>query len=387
MALEDNEMLDRALDAAEAQMIDSQVEEAPAPTTTDARVEEAVEVQVADQLKAEAKTRDEKTGKFVKGAKATDAAPTQVTDQQEAAEVETAQVEAQGEQPQAAAAIEMPTFWSAELKAAAAKAPKEVVEAFTKYDAQRAQWANRMQAEADRGKALEKQLWSDFESPEEIQNHKAQLQAQGIRSVGEEISRYRAWDKLFRTDVKSGVIALMAKNGLTPYDLLESGGGEEQYQSDPRTEQALQAAEEAKREAAELKAAYQRERARSGEAQIEAFKQAKDPRGVTRAQYFDLYKPQITEAFVTILEQNPHLAEPVALEHAYEYIVGEAIKAHGGVAKPVVAATPVADVKKAKAAASSVTGAPKSGTMTRKPGAKTIDEAMDRAEEKLAHAR
>lgn len=390
MALEDNEILDRALDAAEARMIPET--EAPAP---DARVEEAAEVETLKEVEKQSKesrTRDA-SGKFLKGGKAAaapaaepeaEAAPDeQVSDQApDGTEVE---AEAQGEDPQGSTPIDLGPFWSADEKAAIAKAPRDVQQLVAQKEAQRTQWAHRLQVEADRGRTIEKQLWADFDSPQAIEAHKAQLGVQGIRSVGEEISRYRAWDRVFRTDPKQGIVSLLQKNGLTPYDLMnEDAGGE--YPTDPRTEQALQAAEDAKRAADETRSYLERERMNAGQAQLEGFRQGKDSSGTVRAQFFDLYRPQITATFKQILEQHTGVSETDALNHAYEFVVGEARRAFGvtGAAKSQAdQAQAIANAKKAKAAASSVTGAPKSGTVPQRPRAKTIDEAMDRAEEQL----
>lgn len=396
MALEDNEMLDRAMDAAEAKlMIDDEPEAAPARSEADPELEDAL---TSEALKAEkpvkqARGERDNSGKFRKAAKteepaAEEASEEQVSDQ--TAEVETGAEVAQGEEPQGEAPTEMPAFWSAEMKAAIAKAPREAQEAFIQYDAQRSQWANRMQVEADRGKAVEKGMWADFESQEAIEAHKSQLALAGMKHPVEELHRYRAWDRVFKSDVRQGIAALLQKNGLTPYDLLNEDQGEPQYQTDPRVEEAIRAANEAKKAAEEFKTYTDNQKIQAGQSQLESFRQGKDTSGQVRSTYFDLYRPQITQAFQTILGQNPNIPEADALNHAYEFVVKEAKKVFGinGSVKP--AAPAVADVKKAKIAASSVTGAPKSGTVTPRSKLKgssfneRLESALDNAEEQLS---
>ncbi len=379
MALDESDILDRAMDAAEAQMLDAQDTEAPEPKVESAPEEAATEQEPAQEEEkpvAKSSSRDEK-GKFTK-AQREETEQISETEQDVAAE------------PQAQAeSVTPPMFWSPEHKSIFAKAPVEAQKAILHYENQRNVYVNRLENEVNRAKEFDKRLYSDMQSPDEIRQHKDQLRLSGIRDEVEELHRYRTWDRIFKHDIKTGIADLMAKNNLTPYDYIDDGNNQTQnYQGDPRVEQALQAAEEAKQLAQQYQEQIEQQRTQSSLAQVEAFKQGKDSSGQSRAQYFDFYKPQIINAMQEILQARPDIAELEALNHAYEFVIGETRKVFGvNASKP--SAQPV-DSRKAKMAASSVTGAPSRAMTNTRPklSGKTdrdkIDEAMDLAEEAMS---
>ena len=180
----------------------------------------------------------------------------------------------------------------------------------------------------------------------------------------------------------------MTKNGLSPYDFLQEQGYEElpQY-NDPRIEQALQEAAEAKKAADEYKSQLEEEKQRIVLSTVEQFKNAKDSSGQARRAFAEMHAPQISMAVETIQSRNPNMPLDQALSHAYDFVLTETRKALGVQVTPKAMMQPVQtqkpQVQKAKAAASSVSGAPTSASLAKKPGAKSIDEALDRAEEAM----
>lgn len=390
MGIEEKDMIDRAMDAAEAKIVDS-VEAAP-----DAPAEDLVETQsIVEGQEREAAPADKtrgKDGKFVKGRPAAPEADgdpeEQVSDQ--VAEADNTEATAQGDEPQGGEPIEMPAFWSAEERAAVAKAPREVQAIIARKEAQRTEWANRIATETERARSFEKRLYADMDSQESVQAHKAQLQMSGIRDEVDELHRYRAWDRVFRTDARAGIAALMQKNGLSPYDFAEDANGS-QYPNDPRIEEAARIAQEAKQAADAARAELDRERETNLISQVNAFRQGKDSTGQTRAEFAAMYAQQIEATYNEIKRIEPYTPDMSALDKAYEHVLGHVRKFHGIAQKPQIAVaskTPeqaIAQAKKAKAAAGSVSGAPSSGTAAARPRLKgknfneKLDAALDNA--------
>lgn len=367
MALEDTDMIDRAMDAAEAKTIEV---EAP---TVDREVEAAETKIYKEATEKPAKSRDT-SGKFSKEARKIEAIAPQepdITDQDANVEQE--------------AAVEippsnLPTFWPDELKRAAAEAPKAVVDAFVKHDAQREEWAQRTAREGQRGRAFEQRMYEGYE-PQEVQEHRAKLQMHGLRDEVEELHRYRAWDTIFQTDVRTGIADLMHKNGLTPYDLMDDQNEVQQYQTDPRIEEELEDLRRVKEEFEQFQTTFKQQEETSFYNAVEAFKNGVDSTGQNRKQFAELYAPQITQSHQQIQQQYPQLSFEDALNYAYEQTLSEVRKLHGAPAPKASAPDIVANSKKAKSAASSVVGSPRSESVTAKPRAKSFDEAFARAEE------
>lgn len=379
MAL-DNEVFDRAFDAAEAKLAESDTStEATTEDTTEAPKEDLitekaiVEKAEEQQSQKESRTRDE-SGRFVKGSKST---PKEEPTQEE--QISSDQVAEEGTQEASVSPIEPPPFWSAEHKAIFAKAPREVQEAFSHYDAQRNEYVNRLASEAQRGKHYEKRAAEVFEP------YKLKIQAQGCRDEFEAVSRLLAWNEIFEQDPKTAISDLMRKNGLTPHDFAEDGNAQYQAENfvDPRIQEAIERAEKAEQRFEEFERKQEEQRISS---QVETFKNGVDSLGQTRRQFAEMYAPQIANALERIQTTYPNVSFNEALDHAYEYVLSEARKAFGvnGTAKPIAKKpeTVIANAKKAQAAASSVTGAPASGTSVSRPRAKNTDEAIERALER-----
>lgn len=382
MGIEDNDMIDRALDAVESRMAESEVE-APeveteaeeAPTTQESSKEDKVEQAVMKQALDKSK----------KPIKAPKKAKEQVSDQvadveqsEEAQEVASTEVEPVSTQVEAAPPIDLPAFWSADEKAALAKAPREVMEIVARKEAQRNEFAQRLATESERGRAIEARI------SEVIKPYETKLKAQGVKDPLELFERQLAWNDLFTADrasVKRGLADLMQKNGLTPedfYDVEDSQSVEPQ--TDPRVEEALREAKEAK-ESFQSWQSEQQKRALMSE--VESFKNGKDSTGQVRKAFVEMYEPQIAQAVSAMKAQNPQLTNEQALSSAYEWVVGEARKAFGVSGSKLPTSQP--DVKKIQAASGSITGAPANGAAT--PRAKLkgknfnekIDSALDNA--------
>lgn len=387
--------LDRAIDSIETE---KEPEAASYSREVESVEEEATNKALVEKRAAPVKERDE-SGKF-KGKKPypqkgkaepepVEAAPeeTNLNDHEANDESQEAPVTEESD----LAPIEAPAFWSAEEKALLAKAPRDLQQLISQKEAQRTEWGNRLQAESQRGKAFEKRMYEDMENdPQRVSLHKAQLRKAGLRDEVDELHRYRAWDLTFKSDVKSGIADLMRKNGLTPYDFTQDE--QETYQPlDPRIEEIQAEAREAKELAAKYQQEVEAERERQLFYEIETFKNGTDSQGAVRRPFVEAYAPQIDRAIAIIHKEFPQLTRDQALNHAYEYCKAEAAKALNATgfksAAPKNQAQVIADAKKAKAAASSVTGAPSSGVAPARPKEKGIDAAIERALERQAQAR
>ena len=383
MGIADNEMLDRALDAAEAEIasrssVEVETEEKPV-------VEEPTE-QGAVETKEKAPREREASGKF----KAKTPAPKEEQISDQAAEAESEEVIEQGTEEvlQDEPPVELPAFWSAEEKAAVAKAPREALEVIARKEAQRIEWANRIANESERGKAIEKR------SKEVFEPYRLKLQAQGIQDPFEAANRLLAWNELFESNPKAALADLMRKNNLTPADFSEDADQNSQYPVDPRVEEAVNAANEAKRLAEEWKVKLEQEEQRAFQNRIESFKNGTDSAGNVRRYFAEMYAPQIDQAAQSIQRLHPDMPLEEVLTHSYEFVLGETRKLHGSAAPKIAVAEKkpeqvIAQSKKAQSAASSVTGAPVSGTSVSTPRLKgknfgeKLDSALDLAIEQL----
>lgn len=280
------------------------------------------------------------------------------------------------DQESEALGTEFPIYWPAELKEAVAKSPPEVQKTLVAYEAQRTEWANRIANESQRGKAIEKRAGEVFEP------YKLKLQSQGIQDPFEAAQRLLAWNEIFEKDPKAALSDLMRKNGLTPNDFFEDDRQpQSQYQEQLSPEELRAAArEEAKKE---FQAFQEQQQTQALQTEIESFKNGKDSFGHVRRQFAELHAKPISDAFETILSQYPRMPRTEALNHAYEFVQKEVRGMYGIPAKPVAPTAPKPDASRAKAVASSATGAPASGTVAKRPSAKTVEEAMDRAEERM----
>jgi hypothetical protein len=392
MTNELNDAIDRAMDAAEAKIDDKEevIQEAAevveTPATEDIEETIAVKEAIDNAEKPNTKGRDS-SGKFTKAKqptpitakaseeKAEETPAEQVSDQ--VVNDEPTPTDAPDEMSEASQGIDAPAFWSTERKALFAKAPRELQEAIAEGERTLQQHISRATNESQRGKAIEKRASEVFEP------YKLKLQAQGIQDPFEATQRLLAWNEIFEKDPKTAIADLMRKNSLTPNDFFEDAQQQQsQYQEQVSPEELrAQAREEAKKE---FKAFQEQQEQTRLQSEIETFKNGKDSFGHVRRQFAELHAKPISDAFETILSQYPQMPRTDALNHAYEFVQKE-VRAMYGVTAPVTRqADPKPEaVNRAKAAASSVTGAPASGTVAKRPPAKTVDEAMDRAEERL----
>lgn len=378
-----DDALDRAIDAAEAHLESAEsgpVEESQteAPEPQEESPEETA--YVAKKVLDKSPQRDEK-GKFTKAqtskpeknAKRIVQAQ-QISDQE--ADVQNPEVVPEPSEAQEPP-IEVPTFWSAEDKAAFAQAPKQVQAAIVKYENNRNEWANRVQSEVQKAKQYEARA-SEMFGP-----YEAELRAAGFKDPLEAANALLGWNDLIKKDPVTACLDILARNGKNPYDLIdgyEDVSNQQPAYSDPRVDDALREAQEAKQQLEEYRKQID---AQAASAQLESFKNGVDSTGQRRSQYFDLYRPQIAQAMKEIVDARPDLTESDALHHAYEYVIGEARKAFGVKATGARPQPSTVDVTKAKAAASSVRTAPSNGVGTTRPKAKTFDEAFELAEEAL----
>jgi hypothetical protein len=364
MSLEDNELLDRAMDAAEAQLTpDEPTESAPVEIEG---VDESTEVESPASTEAEAAPRDP-SGKFAKkGAELAQPVSDQSTN-----------VEPESTQAEAFEPATMPTFWPAELKKAVAQGSKEeVIKSLIAYDTKRSEGWNRFVQETEGARQTAKQLHDGWEPV------KDRMMLQGIKSPIEELERYRAWDKVLTTDIKSGIRKLMADNNLTPESLYDDDS-EQYYQeqniNDPRVEEAIAKAEQAQREFSEYRQNQERE---LFVRQVESFKDATDSQGQLRRPFAEKFAAQITQRSEMIGQANPELPLMDVLSQAYDEVKEEVLAFNRSLAPKQ--SSPV-NAQKAQAAASSVTGAPSAAILAPKSRLKgnnfneKLNSAIDKA--------
>lgn len=364
----EDSVIDRAMDAAEARLsAETDIEATPVETPDTEGTENALEdIAVKEALDKPSKVRDT-SGKFTKPPTTEEKVSDQATD------VDTAEVEPQEESQ--GPSVEPPAFWSAEAKEAFAKGDVAAIQRYAvEHEQQRTEWANRVAQDVAHTKKYQERVNETFEP------YRLKLQAAGIRDEVEAASRLLAWNEMLTKDVRGFCINQLKLAGLSPHDLLEAQ--QQQYPTDPRVEQALQAAEEAKRAAEEYKTHIESQKQQALIQQVESFKDGKDSSGQTRRQFAEMYAPQIHKAFEEI-QAETGLPIQESLNHAYEFVMQKVRGLHGTTQK-IQSPQPVQQVKRAQAAAKSVVGAPSSGTNVQRPRAKTIEEAMDRAEERLS---
>lgn len=374
---EDNEMLDSAIDEAL-----NAVEERSKSSEQEASTKKA-------------ETHDEPVGD--ESADETNEAEAQEeTDLDQEASAENNQDEGQAI-PEPETTVDAPAFWSAEEKAAFAKADPALRDIIKRRELAAQQHISRLNNEAKNGKGYEQRFYSDFESPEAANLHKAKLYAQGINDPIAELHRYRAWDKVLTSDPHAVISDLMRKNGFTPYDFTNEANyePENQYQ-DPRVDEALRRAEAAEKAFQDFKA--QQDQAKLAEV-VNTYKSGKFDDGQPRERFMAIYAPQIDQAFMA-LGKNPnyqHLNDADRLHHATEYVRGQVNELHGiksGVKKELPQKTReqiIQESKKAQAAASATTGAPNTASISasKRPRLRgktdgervgsAIDIALDRA--------
>lgn len=388
-------MIDRALDAAEAKLMDSATTpEVAVPLSQDPKaIEQTAEIQAHEKAqegkqesKPEVKDKREKDGRFTKSRKY-DAVGKPIkpdlSDQKANVEIEPI------EEAPVVSKVEPPTFWSAEQKALWAKVPQDVQEVVAARELSYQQELSRRANEIQQGKAFQSRIYEDMESPEAIAAHRNEMALQGIKDPIEELHRYRAWDRIFKTDVLTGIKSLMQKNGLTVEHLYGDESNQYQQYNDPRVEEAIAAAKEAKQLAQEQKDYFNELNTNTILQEIEGFKDGTDSYGNVRRSFVEMYEPQISNVFNYIKGEQPQMSRQTALNHAYEHVLQETRKQFGISSNPAPVQQPkapeviAAQSRKAQKAATSVSGSPATGTGAIRPKARTIDEALDRAEEAI----
>lgn len=389
MAVEDNDVFDRAFEAAEAKIAENELATESESAPVEQPKEDLVETQEISKAIEKVTKPAEKAPKVkaakpsAKSAEITQEAQPEVTEQISDQQPTDTIEPLAAEQSAVTETIDPPQFWSADKKALFAKATPDLQKAIVEHEAQRNEYVHRLANESERGRAIEKRV-SDVFKPYELK-----LKAHGINDPLQAAERLMAWNEIIESDPLTAVKTLMQRNGLTPQDLMyqDDGSGQPQqpYQSDPRVDEAIAKAEAAERRLQEWQ---QQQEAQALQSEVDAFKNSKDSTGQTRKAFAEMYAPQIAQAVEAISRLNPNLGTTERLTQAYDYVQAEVKKLLGVPAaigqKPTAKPEQlVANAKKAQAAASSITGAPSSGTSPQRPGAKTFDEAYARAEERL----
>lgn len=370
MGKEDVDLIDRAMDAAEATIAESNPEPDPVKEepVEETQTEEEAPLAAADEEQISGKEANEGEAKAAEGD----------------AEVEKpAETESEP--------IELPQFLPAETKALLAEASPKLREKIVALYNQQEQTTRRALSESGQLKA-EKARVDEVFAP-----HKTRLQAQGVRDIADLASRALAWDELITKDPKAFVIAQMKQNGITPQDLMQEDAGQETGQqfSDPRVDEALEAAKQAKEQLESFQLEQQKQVLTQ---ELEAFKAGKDPRGATRKAFVEMFQPQIGEA-IKLIKADPqfeHLSRQDILNHAYEYVVTNALNSGFQFVSPTQPKPQptreeiIATANKQKAAASSVKGGPASGVSKPRPRLKgdsfeeKLNSAMDIAESRTS---
>ena len=373
-----DDLVDKALDAA-FDRIDDAAE--PDPVKEDPKPEPTPEPEEEKPIAVEGETAEP------------------VSDSKANAEDDKAQdVEAEDASPADASPepIELPAFLSAETKALLAEAKPELRKKLVAQYNQQETTTRRALHEASGLKAERAKV------DEVVAPHRARLAAQGISNTSDLVSRALAWDELLRTDPKAFVIAQMKQNGISPQDLFEDAG---EYGStapviqDPRVDEALERAAKAQQMLEDFQLNQKRAELTS---KLETFKNGKDSAGQVRRAFVEMLEPQIaaTVAAIKADEGYSHLTEDEVLHHAYEFEVKKAhergFRITGAEPAPKPAKTPaeIAAISlKQKNAATSVRGAPASGTSTPRPRLKgdsfndRLESAMDIAESRASARR
>jgi len=354
-----DDIIEKAMDAAEAE-IEATTETETNPVETEA-TEDLVETQeIAKRVAPEKKQRTK-------------------TEEPASEETEEAVSEEAAPEPQPEPASDLPEYMPAKLKTALSKVPKEVRDEFIAYDQQRTEWANKLHGESSRGKQIEQKMTEVYEP------YRQQLAVAGIRDPLEATSRVLAWNEMLTSEddatAKKAFFTLLKQRGWSAEDLLYDATQQQDPYYDPRTDEALEAAQAAREELEEFKRGQAAEKANQ---EIEAFSNGKDSAGALRAPLVKMFEPQIADALIEIKKIRPDLPTSEQLHHAYEFIIGEARKSG-------ILATPPqkASAQKAIAAASSVTGSPGTAVATQRNKAKgksfedklnsALDEALESA--------
>lgn len=378
----DNLEIDAAIDRAS-----SRIEEAKEVEIFE-ESQEKTETPIVEEKEVSTKPRDE-SGKFTKAEKKAKKEPIKTDIPEQIADAEQQDIEVgQSEEP-APTHVSPPAFWSAEQKALFAGADPKLQEVVATRELQLQQQMSRLANESESGRRIEKRAMEVFEP------YRLKLQRDGVKDPFEAAERLLAWNEIFESNPIQGITELMVRNGLTPQDLHEyvQTGGVQNYQSqevnDPRIEKALSEVEA-------LKASLAEKENQSLVREIETFKMGKDSYGNSRKPFAEAHAFQIDQAYQSIQKMYPDLSMNEALNHAYEYVLMQQRelfginKPNGVPSQPKTNEQLIAQSKKAKAAASSVSGSPSNGTSSVRPRLKgdsfneLLDSAMNNAMERAS---
>lgn len=352
MGAADNDLIDAAVFAAEEKVSaaldsDTSSEESKEPTSTEepSAGEPAAEAPETSEQQPEVETKSQDQ----------EAKPEELEAQPDAGASEDAEP------------IEFPEFWSAKLKKAAAKAPKELLKEFVEYDAQRTQWAYGVANESERLKASDKSL------NEAVEPIKAQMLEYGLNPVSL-TKRAAEWIQLETINPLQAAKAYVQRMGFTPQDLLQDDGS-------PPPE--LQQQEDLRAEIAKLREDWQNQQTSLAQqrlqAEIDSFRNEKDASGNLLRPHLGILEPKMAEVIKEIKAQHPKLSNYEYMNHAYNFLAQQLGIAGNKTQQSKPAPEQLAaQAKKAKSAAASVTGGPAVSVASR-PKTKSVDEAIDRA--------
>ncbi len=274
MSLEDHDLIDRALDTAEEKIYEQSVEEGESSPSEPRQ----------NNYQSESDSGRDESGRFTKRSQ-----EVSVDNNQESENVEP-------ESESTGSYTPVPAYWPAELRHLASGAPKELINAFMQFDAQREEWARRSKSEGDKGKYIQQRLYEDMENnPDLIRAHKAKLRAQGIGDEIQELHRYRSWDVVFEQDPVRGILKLLQNNGLTPEDLYNEEFEEEEYPDDPRINEALEEARQARQAVDQYRSYVHQQQEEQFYDYVDQWKEGTDSQGQPRRAFAEMYAPQITK--------------------------------------------------------------------------------------------
>lgn len=388
MATDEIDAIDLAIEKAEEELLGKEdINDEEEPEEVDSEDDDSAEEQeespaeddAEDSPDAQEEPGEEDRPKSSKAAKA----KTDSSDALESGDV-------QGADEQSGTPVDQIPFWSSREKSVLAKVPQELrgelASIIAQKEAQRNEWVNKVTAKAEKGLTYAKR------TDEVFAPYSERLKASGAKDVFEVFGRMLEWDRQFSTDPVLAIQELVKRNQITAEEIF--GGANSQYDSqaeyaDPRVEQALEEAREAKRLAEEYRQNVSRQQDAAITQEVENFRKGTDSLGRPRAEFAKLFAPQISKVYSEIVERSNGISVTDALDQAYEYVLSQSRAALGGNSAPqsfktkqAPKATAPASSQKAKAAAGSVKSSPGGGTTTKK-GPKDIDEAIRMAESEL----
>lgn len=288
--------------------------------------------------------------------------------------------------------VKLPDYWPAELRSIAGKAPRDVVEQFARYDANRTQGVQRLLNESRVAKETYNRLHEGWDERKDI------AALNGVHSPVDELQRYRAWDAVFNKDPELAIVDLIRKNNLQNR-FQYNGSVRQEPEPPPWVQQIIDDNKQLKEKVSSFENSSRQQVDSAIQSEYQAFQSGKDSRGESRAKNLQLFEPQIAWAIGELKKVQPNMSRVDLLNHAYEFTMqqvreGLGVQNGSSVAAPnQSAAAPsqsaIQSAKKAQQAAGSVRGAPASVVSSGKVPLKgrnfneKLDSAIDRAIERL----